>query len=223
MSATPRVEPTPSEPPRGFGRAQFGLAAVILGLAVLLGVRAYLPDRARPTDHRPGVARQVDLNRADRSELLNVPGIGPNLADAILTHRQTHGQFERVDDLQSVKGVGEKNLAKVRPWLTVSEKPSEVDETRPERLERKPIARAVPEVSGKPAKIRAGEAPIDVNEASAVELQRLTGIGPVLAAKIIEARERKPFRAIDDLRGVSGIGAKILESIRPFVVVKPKL
>jgi len=52
---------------------------------------------------------------------------------------------------------------------------------------------------------------IDINTALAKELQKLTGIGPVLAQRIIDAR---PFYSLDELAKVSGIGPKALEDIK---------
>jgi len=52
---------------------------------------------------------------------------------------------------------------------------------------------------------------VDINTAPLEELQRLDGIGPVLAQRIIEAR---PFYSLDDLIEVNRIGPKILENIK---------
>ena len=60
---------------------------------------------------------------------------------------------------------------------------------------------------------------VDLNTASARELQSVSGIGPVLATKIIEGR---PYKNIDDLLRISGVGAKQLEKIRPALVVNPQ-
>ena len=50
-------------------------------------------------------------------------------------------------------------------------------------------------------------APVDVNRATEDELRTLPGIGGVLAARIVEARERDgPFTSVDDLRRVRGVG-----------------
>ena len=62
--------------------------------------------------------------------------------------------------------------------------------------------------------------PIDLNRASAADLQRLPGIGPVIAARIVEARRKAPFQKVDDLHGrVPGIGPKKLELLRPYATV----
>ncbi len=66
-------------------------------------------------------------------------------------------------------------------------------------------------------KIQPGEPPIRINSASAAELQRLPGVGPVLAQRIIDRRQQQPFGSVDELRGVPGIGPKIFERLRPFV------
>lgn len=55
-------------------------------------------------------------------------------------------------------------------------------------------------------------AKLDVNSATADELMKIRGIGPVLAQRIIEAR---PLESADALRKVKGIGAKTYEKIRP--------
>jgi competence protein ComEA len=64
---------------------------------------------------------KVDLNRASAEELRAVPGIGPALSERIVKFREENGPFRRVDDLLKVRGIGEKSLEKMRPYLTVSE------------------------------------------------------------------------------------------------------
>lgn len=61
---------------------------------------------------------------------------------------------------------------------------------------------------------------LPVNEAPAVELERLSGVGPVLARRIVEERQRRGgYRTLDELSEVSGIGPKILARIRPHLRV----
>jgi competence protein ComEA len=199
------------------------LAVVVVLLAGVLAFRCYSGHSGlRPTEQHVAVASQLDLNRADRNELLQVPGIGPGLADAILTHRDGGRRFAQVDDLRGVKGIGPATLEKLRPWLTVGEPPEEPGVDRPlvvDTLERKPLMPkpAAPVRSGK---VQHGDPPIDVNAADEAELMRLPGVGPTLAGRIVLARGTDRFKSVDDLRRVKGIGAKTLDNLRPFVVCR---
>ena len=62
---------------------------------------------------------------------------------------------------------------------------------------------------------------VDINRAGAKELTRLKGIGPALAKRIVEYRDRSgPFKGAEDLLSVKGIGAKKLEGIKDAVVIE---
>lgn len=62
---------------------------------------------------------------------------------------------------------------------------------------------------------------IDVNHATAEELDTLPGIGPVTAAKIIDARTQAPFATVDELDSRDVVGPSTLEKIRSLVTVTP--
>ena len=62
--------------------------------------------------------------------------------------------------------------------------------------------------------------PLDVNRAAAVELAALPGVGPGLAQRIVEERERRGrFDSPEALRYVLGMGPKKLAAIRRFITV----
>ncbi len=61
---------------------------------------------------------------------------------------------------------------------------------------------------------------IDLNHASLAELDTLPGIGPKTAEKIMQYRSQNPFRSVDDLDNVHGIGEKKLEAVRHLVTVR---
>lgn len=48
----------------------------------------------------------------------------------------------------------------------------------------------------------------------------LPGIGEVLAGRIIDYREENPFKTIEDIKNVSGIGDKKFESLRDMIIVR---
>lgn len=64
---------------------------------------------------------------------------------------------------------------------------------------------------------------VDINYGSVEELQRVPGIGPVLAGRIIRyRREHGKFIAIHDIQNVKGIGEKRFAQLEPYIYVEPK-
>lgn len=62
---------------------------------------------------------------------------------------------------------------------------------------------------------------ININTATQVELESLSGIGPVIAKAVIQYRlENGPFKEIEEIQEVSGIGPVTFEKIKPFITVK---
>ncbi|WP_160721807.1 helix-hairpin-helix domain-containing protein [Bacillus sp. USDA818B3_A] len=62
---------------------------------------------------------------------------------------------------------------------------------------------------------------ININKADEQQLQTLPGVGPAKAAAIIEYRNTSgPFKAIEDLKNISGIGDKTFEKLKDSIVVK---
>jgi competence protein ComEA len=64
--------------------------------------------------------------------------------------------------------------------------------------------------------------PIDLNAATAAQLQQVPGIGPATAAAIVKMREKSGrFHRVEDLLAIHGISAAKLDKIRPYVYVAP--
>ncbi len=64
---------------------------------------------------------RMNLNTADAALLQRLPRIGPALAGRIIAYREANGPFRRVEDVTRVRGIGEKTLEKLRPYLYVEE------------------------------------------------------------------------------------------------------
>ena len=89
-----------------------------------------------------------------------------------------------------------------------------------------PIAAApanAPGVGDSQAAVQAATAPaVNVNTASATDLQKLPGVGPAMAARIIEYRDKNGgFKKLEDLMNVKGIGEKTFLKLKPLVTIAP--
>lgn len=217
----------PSNPVKAWSRPAQVAAALLLCLAlVLLGWHAWSTQRGscRPAtlESNELPAPTVDLNQADHAQLLQLPGVGDSLAQRIETYRAEHHGFRDVDELRQVPGIGPKMLEKLRGFLYVETARSGAEDDPPAEPARPLTMQVEPEK--KPLFVRKNKAApaerIDVNHATAVDLQRLPGIGRTLSQRIVAARAKQPFHSVEDLRRVRGIGAKTLERLRPHVIVK---
>ncbi|SIS45878.1 MAG: helix-hairpin-helix domain-containing protein [Thalassolituus maritimus] len=61
----------------------------------------------------------VNINTASAEELSELKGVGKTKAEAIVAHRNEHGEFSKVEDLTQVKGIGESILKSNRPLLSL--------------------------------------------------------------------------------------------------------
>ena len=68
------------------------------------------------------ISQKVDINTASQEDLEKIKGIGPGLAKKIIEYRESHGSFEKIEDIINVKGIGEKKFEKIKEFITVTEK-----------------------------------------------------------------------------------------------------
>ncbi len=138
------------------------------------------------------VALPIDINACESPALEAIPGVGSATAAAIIADRESRGLFYEPQDLRRVRGIGATTLEGILPFVTVGD----VGPRPPPTL-------------------------LDLNTATADQLERLPGIGPVTAARIVVNREDKgAFKSPDDLQRVKGIGPKTVEKIRGQVVAE---
>jgi comEA protein len=57
---------------------------------------------------------RLNINTASEGELQSLPGIGPQLAERIVSYRQAHGPFPCAHDITRVRGIGEKTYQRIR-------------------------------------------------------------------------------------------------------------
>lgn len=218
---TPPAQP-PSPPAHAKARTwphtvQWSLFVIAASALVGLLTHSILQGSVqRPAPHsgEPPLSR-LDLNLATRAELRLLPGVGEKLAERIEAYRILNGPYRSTDELRKVPGIGPLTVERLRPWLVIIAQPVEVKNA----VE---AERGISITMEKPARSTKKEdslaEPIDVNTASASELQKLPGIGPKLSQRIVETREKAAFKTVDELRRVPGIGPKTLAKIRPHIV-----
>ena len=178
------------------------------GLAVLLlaaGSPAFGAERAK--------GDKVDLNSASQSELEALPGVGPALAKKIIDNRP----YSSVSGL-SKAGVPAGTISKLRGLVKAGRV------AREEKKEEKPVAKtekpqaktekqqAKEEKKAEKAAIASG-GKVDLNSASAAELEALPGVGAATAKKIIANR---PYSSVADLSR-AGVSASTMNKIRDKV------
>jgi competence protein ComEA len=61
----------------------------------------------------------IDINRASVRDFARLPGVGPKLAQQIVSYRTKQGPFRRVEDLMIIRGIGGKKWQALRPFVCV--------------------------------------------------------------------------------------------------------
>jgi competence protein ComEA len=93
-------------------------------VVLMMAAPALAQDSAKRTSApAAAAAAPVNLNTATAAQLDALPGIGKATADRIVEYRQKNGGFKKVEDLMNVKGIGEKNFLKLKPYITVAAPP----------------------------------------------------------------------------------------------------
>lgn len=79
-----------------------------------------VPTELSEAGSEPTTPEPIDLNRATAEELDLLPRIGPQTATRIIDHHESFGPFQRVEDLEGVRGIGRKAIEKLIHLVVVS-------------------------------------------------------------------------------------------------------
>lgn len=146
---------------------------------------------------------RIDPNRAPLFELRRLPGVGPGIAAEIVRERERR-DFADLADFQRVGGIGEVTARRLAPHLAFGSSPSSGATSRD------------PSESHDCA---TGEQ-VDLNRATSAELEALPGIGPALAARVVDRRRAVGvFENLAALGDVRGIGPRLLVQLVDRVCV----
>ena len=164
-----------------------------------------------------GAGERIDLDRAGIEEIARLPRVGPALARRIAARRDSLGRVGGLPGLDLVPGIGPGLLAGIAPHVAFSGgaeiAPSGAVHGTSPRAPDGPPSGAAGGASATPA--------VNVNSASEKELTALPGIGPAKAKAIVEWRSAHgPFRAVEDLARVPGIGPALLARMASSVTIR---
>jgi len=172
----------------------------------------------------------IDINTATAKELEAFNGVGPATAVKIIDFRDSNGPFESCDDLIKISGIGQKKLEQIKPDCEAStpskkaNKKSKKASKSSKKEANKPQANTKDQPVSVPKKANEDMAKgkIDVNKASAKELEQLSGVGPKTAQDIVDYREKVGgFESCDDLMKVKGIGDAKIAQIKHQCMTSP--
>ena len=93
--------------------------SLLVGCITLLGMGSFAYGQSKSTQSVAAL-KKLNINEASQAQLMQVRGIGPQRAAAIITYRHQHGKFTKVGQLTGVKGIKAKYLAKLKPYITTA-------------------------------------------------------------------------------------------------------
>lgn len=82
------------------------------------------PSIQLPAPENPDILsdpEKININTATAEELLELPGIGPAYAERIIEWREENGTFTSLEQLLEIKGIGEKRLENLRPYIKLGD------------------------------------------------------------------------------------------------------
>ena len=201
QSTQSTAQPTPSESAQGGTSGEATVRVHVAGAVNNPGVYT-LPAQGRTVDAiaaASGAAADADLDR------VNLAGTLSDGVQIYVPHRGETAAPAQIQPNGGTANAGQGNAANGAAQNGASQGGAQPQPAR------------TLTASGSAQK---GSAPVNINTATAEELQTLPRIGPAMAQRIIAWREAHGgFRSVDELDAVPGIGPSMLENLRPLVTV----
>lgn len=188
-------------------RAQL-LAVMIIGVFLVFGVFKYYTLRIAPPKELE-VVEQPEVQQASVPKLLTIHVVGAVVKPGVYTL----AEGQRINDAVTMaEPTGKADLSLINLAAPLQDGRQIYVPTKGEK-------------AGSRAAVSTGSTQqergkININHASASELDRLNGIGPALAQRIIDYRENQgPFTTIEEITKVNGIGTALLAKIKDDIIV----
>lgn len=159
---------------------------------------------SRPIQSVESTELRVNINTASKAELCKLKGIGDVKANAIIAYREANSGFKNIDEIKNVSGIGDATFANISAFIYVENPQPSVQTTSTSSSQQNtPLQNK-----------------ININSASSTELQKINGVGPAIAQRIIDYREENGyFKNVEDIINVKGIGDKIFEKMKDQITV----
>ncbi len=90
------------------------MGVIALVLVSALGTRTALAPEPQISQFLVRLSEPLDLNSATLDELIDLPGIGPVLAQRIIEYRERHGGFKTLEELLEIRGIGPKRFEQLK-------------------------------------------------------------------------------------------------------------
>jgi competence ComEA-like helix-hairpin-helix protein len=198
-------------------------APFILLAALMIIVMAPVCIHAAGAQANAQTTALVDLNKASEQEITPLKGVGPATAKKIIAPRP----YNSVDELIKA-GLSAKKIEAIKPFVTVGaasaaplpsvpvKKPAPPTTLSTKKAQVPAAAATAQKAPSAKAKLAPGQV-VNINTASAEELQALPGIGPAKAQSIIAGR---PYSTKEDIMKVKGIKQGIFNNIKDSITVR---
>ena len=184
----------------------------------------------------PAPGQAVDVNNAGLKTLETLPGVSPALAKKIVSGRP----YSNLSDLAQVKGMGQTKANALKHHVAFGPASGATPAKSAKRTHARASSRSAgsyttpspTESTPSPAERSSSSEPsassshlapgqtVDINTASAEELDKLPGIGPSKAQAIVDYRnEHGDFKSVEDIKNVHGIKEGTFSKIKDYITV----